>query len=609
MTVLLIMQNGYEYSQVSVLTKVFMMRYRYLFPVFLILLFFTLSCEYNLKDEYYKDTKRVDSANIQILLDPQANVYFLAGINLYNFEVLTSGLTLYQVKVYVDTTEIQVSPLEELNYFTLDCRNYTNGSHTLTVEVITNSNSGSLADLVGAEGFIYSYSWQLIVDSSPPSAVQISKIYDAGGILKIEWSRYNQPNFWKYEILKSAPNIVGTLTTTSLAYIEDPAQNFFYDSSFVGGTADYFVRVLTPMYQVSTSNILTFNDGLPDFKVEWIKDNNVKISWNRCNYDAAFSSYTIKAGNSDQLTINNINQTSVMADYGILGKKINYNLRVNSIRSNITGRVYPTVIHEIGIPFMKFDQILKNSVNNDILVANKNKLYRYNTVSGHTEDSTTVSNNNPVYIYSPADDVLLLDSPRSKIDPVTFAVTPLSWLNFSSDNLSLSSYGLADAGSGMVLYDFKNLNSKGSLSFPGDYKKYITEDNTHILEHNGFNMKCYDIENGQINMQWQGVADDFRLIPGSPELMITYFGYSVLIKNILTNETIRTLDVFAYGILDVDPVNKLVMVYAYDYPAENVMLFNYETGLHMKTIKGISAGLKIKNGVIYSKSGYTLPIL
>jgi len=586
-----------------------MMRYRYLFPGFLILLLFAASCEYNLKDEYYKVTKRVDSANIQILLDPQADVYILAGINLYNFEVLTNGLTLYQVKVYVDTAEIHVSPLEELNYFTLDCRNYTNGSHTLTVEVITNSNSGSVADLVGAEGFIHSYTWELIVDSSPPAAIQISKIYDAGGILKIEWTRYNQPNFWKYEILKSAPNSVGTITTTSLAYIEDPAQNFFYDSSFIGGTADYFVRVLTPMYQVSTSKVLNFNDGLPGFTVEWVNDNNVKISWNRCNYDAAFSSYVIKADNADQLIITNINQTSVNADFGIFGKKINYNLHVNSIRSNITGRYYPTVVNEIGIPFMKYEQFFKNSVNDNILLANKNRLYRYNTIDGIIEDSTTVSNNSPVYIYSPADDVLLLDSPRSKINPVTFAVTPLPGLNFNSNNLSLSSYGLADPGTGMVLYDFKNLNSLGNLSFPGTYKKYITEDNTHILEHNGFSLKCYNIENGQNNLLWQGVADDFRLIPGSPDMMIVYFGYSILVKKISTNETTRTINVFAYGILDVDPVNKLVMAFAHDYPAENIYLFNYETGQHVKTIRGISAGLTIKNGVIYSKSGYSLPVL
>lgn len=46
--------------------------------------------------------------------------------------------------------------------------------------------------MLGAEGFIHSGSWKLIVDKSAPTPVQITGIFNDNGIVKIEWEKYSR---------------------------------------------------------------------------------------------------------------------------------------------------------------------------------------------------------------------------------------------------------------------------------------------------------------------------------------------------------------------------------------------------------------------------------
>lgn len=575
-----------------------------LFPS-LILIVFLSGCEYQLKDEYYRDVKHADTANIQVILDPQQSTYVLAGITRYSFNALTFGYKLYNIKVFVDSTEIQ-SYEENIGIFTLDCRKYTDGLHTLSVVVTTNSATGSIADLVGAEGFIYYGEWDLIVDNSAPAPVQITGIYDAGGLLKVEWQRYPRGNFSKYEILKTVKYSSGDSRTFSLAYISNQERNFFYDSSYLGGNAAYFVRVLTPMDLVATSTIVTHAEPELKFNIQWIGDNKVKIYWDRFKYYKAFKAMSVSIDfHSQDIGVDNLDTTEISGDFGIFGKEIAYHFMVVPQRNEKTGNFYFISKNSAGFPFPKYDHFLKNQVNNAVILQKGYKIYRYSIAPAQMLDSVTISDFSPDLILSPTDDVLLQESPLTKFNPSTLDKTLLPNLRVDSDNLSLSSYAMANAGGASVLYDFKNLKVIDTLNLYNYFYKYISEDNKYIFEQSAYNLKCYRIDSHALTLIWENPIRDFKLIPGSPGKVLLWNNNILETRDVASGQLISSFATNCYSFLDIDPASKLLMFIGNSY---NLEFYNYETGLKVKSLLALEGKFAFKNGILYSGEGYYLPL-
>ena len=53
-----------------------------------------------------------------------------------------------------------------IGQFYVDYGNIKEGDHTLLLEIVTATGSGSIAEHLGAEGFLFSKSWVLFVDKS-----------------------------------------------------------------------------------------------------------------------------------------------------------------------------------------------------------------------------------------------------------------------------------------------------------------------------------------------------------------------------------------------------------------------------------------------------------
>lgn len=230
------------------------------------------SCEYQPKDDYYNNIQAKDSASIVIYLDPSDSIYILTGTTVFNYQALTKGVSLVNVSIYVDNRIIS-DGYKPNGSFELDCMRYSDGEHVLSVVVTTNSGSGSIADLLGAEGFISSNSWKFIVNNAPPTPIKITNIYNDDGLLKIEWEKYREINFAQYEIFKWDNG-----SSNSLGIIKDRNLNYIYDPTFIGGTSQYYVRVTSPGGLISNGVKKAFTDNLPGISARWIKDNQVELS-------------------------------------------------------------------------------------------------------------------------------------------------------------------------------------------------------------------------------------------------------------------------------------------------------------------------------------------
>lgn len=120
------------------------------------------SCEYQPEKEYFREVQRADSANLGITINPQQTSYVISAITSLRYSLQTGGYKLYKVTVFVDEKAIGYYTVAS-SYFKLDPKDYTAGLHQLTILITTNSATGSIADLIGMEGFIYSRSWDMTV--------------------------------------------------------------------------------------------------------------------------------------------------------------------------------------------------------------------------------------------------------------------------------------------------------------------------------------------------------------------------------------------------------------------------------------------------------------
>lgn len=133
----------------------------------LVLLF--AQCEYKPHLVYTRDIKKPDTAFIVVTLTPTDSVYTLYEPTWLYYDLRTFGLPVYSVAFFLDEDRIK-DGTDTTGSVYIPYYQYQLGDHTLTMVVTTGSNSGSLADLLQAEGFIYSESWKVIfvqADLSP----------------------------------------------------------------------------------------------------------------------------------------------------------------------------------------------------------------------------------------------------------------------------------------------------------------------------------------------------------------------------------------------------------------------------------------------------------
>lgn len=156
--------------------------------------------------------------------------------------------------------------------------------YDLTVELFRSSGSGSLADKVYAEGFIYSKSFVLIFEDESKMAPQVTRVFPENGSLRIEWERFKGFGFRKFHVFNS--------TFYKIDIIDDPDKNFLYDNSYVGYNGDYYIVTETDNNTFS-SNHIYFEEGLPGATARHTENMNIEINWGQSKFVNNIKGYRI----------------------------------------------------------------------------------------------------------------------------------------------------------------------------------------------------------------------------------------------------------------------------------------------------------------------------
>ena len=177
--------------------------------------------------------------------------------------------------------------------FSLNPAPYNNGYHELNIEVITASKTGSIAEKLGAEGYIYKLKWPVYIDKTVPEGIYNYEIVatqtDSGMILT--WPSFNYPNFISYVIYRQTTPF--DQSAVAIAEITSPLDTVFIDDTYwEGQRISYNLGIKYPG-GTFIANHMTIQSELTGLKAEWNPDGTVDVKWDRAKNLKSFGMYNV----------------------------------------------------------------------------------------------------------------------------------------------------------------------------------------------------------------------------------------------------------------------------------------------------------------------------
>lgn len=337
---------------------------------------FYISCEFEPHGENFITLEKPDSTRtIELLeLSPFQNTYIITVPTWVRYDLNTFGLTILEVEVFVGDESIFKSD-SPTGGFTFLPERWEIGIHPMSMVVTTNSNTGSIADLLHAEGHQYKLEWQLYLDGHSPGPVEITNIFNDDGILKVEWGKYERLNFQKYILYKNFSDDEPPYVSWPVAEIDDPMVTSWYDSSYVGGTGIYWVEVQASNNK-ATGAKKRFEHDYPKVDTLWQRNDSALFVWSKNQFPKALQNTHISlkekwAFDPEYIFVTeNPNDTSFLAAGLRFGVKLEYVLGFQPMKDMPVYKdghmLKSTISFAIGKPFPLYKRI-KSSDNGDIL--------------------------------------------------------------------------------------------------------------------------------------------------------------------------------------------------------------------------------------------------
>lgn len=293
----------------------------------------------------------------------------------FTFDFQSSDQSIVGVKVFVNGDSLTFE--SSSGDFVLYPSDFPDANFSeLRIEVYTESGTGSLADKLHKEGFVFEKKWVLAINQTKDYNPNFRYSITQDGFLKLEWDRYPWSNFSSYNIGADYPSFV--INPMPGHYFRDVENNFFIDSSYLGGPIEYnFTYYLegNSNYFLSDSVKLKVNIPLPVISFESTKD-SLTILWTKSKLDGIYelndSRYQF-----DYIHFSSDEDTSyTMANPGI-GPDITFNLYTTSknwVVGYLKSKVTVSKKWEIGKQSsLMYDKFILNPRMNFIYVA-----YGYN---------------------------------------------------------------------------------------------------------------------------------------------------------------------------------------------------------------------------------------
>lgn len=378
--------------------------YRFsLLKVIIVLSCLLTSCEFQPHDIPENNIEKPSEIGppIVINLNDYNDTIMIGYITNFNYEISGTTNKIVAVQIRIGETIIHeyIADNQQTFSFTFDPLNIPDGNYQLSIQIYTSTGSGSLAERLGMEGYLYNLDWPVIIDKAIPEGyynITFEKVHNPEG-LKLSWPRFDHANCVRYVIYRRY--IPFQQEPVPIAEIDDPKVSYYIDHSFwEGQEAIYFVRIITP-YGYYNGSYSQFRDELIGvLSADWHNDGTLDVNWNKAQNLETFASYYIFTSYSDTPTesyiIGNPDENHVtFRDVGF-GYGINIYLAIIpkglSVADYKNLRLYKyTHYTPAEIPYFFFSSLVND--HEFILLSLPEIIYKYYPDEKRTEDSISVS--------------------------------------------------------------------------------------------------------------------------------------------------------------------------------------------------------------------------
>lgn len=286
---------------------------------------FLFGCTYTIDEEFYQDIPEfAGSAFISLNEHDAKDTIYLYRATDFEFIVSIDQATIKEVQVMFDDHQIFSSPSPRGKFSLHSNFHLTHGVHTLRIQFISSTQTGSLANKLDAEYIEVWRTWIVNIDLTPPDRPELF-LAEENGYQKLLWTPYTKPNFLSYGI---------NIRYCGYSYdvsITDQKRTFLINEYYAGGcNIQYTVWVNN--LAGSGSNSIGQTDNF-DLTGEYrVADSTMLLTWPKADFPGAFKNYLVHENTVETLNITTASDSSIRfrPKEVIFGLPVSFNVRMYS---------------------------------------------------------------------------------------------------------------------------------------------------------------------------------------------------------------------------------------------------------------------------------------
>lgn len=375
------------------------------FLAILCILLISFSCEYSPPEIPLTEVEKPSdqAPSISIDLTPEMDTIMLSTSVNVSYKVDVGSLTIYEVKFLLDGTDMGTLFSDANGHYatTLSSSKISDGLHELKVRTYTSTNSGSIADKVQAEGYLYEFTWPVVVNKEAKDQMKFTNLQVIPTGIKLSWFKYDYADFQRYTVNKISiiPNQSKELVNTT-----NPYQNSVIDLSYVEG--DYVTYSLYTYMDGFAMDSRSYVEEIKKPRVTINADRTIGVNWSPSKYPQNVKSYYLKTsiptfGYTEDKEIADLAQTTVTFNEK-LGFGGNYGMQLRYIPKGYDG--YNTfdvkgglTQFALGDSIPAFERGFLIEGTNSLLIYKAGNFFRYNYSTHQSSSSFAITPIESVY--------------------------------------------------------------------------------------------------------------------------------------------------------------------------------------------------------------------
>ena len=293
------------------------------FRLFVLLVVF--ACDFKADEEVFTNIPQPSSAGLSLNLeDISEGTIQLKEKTTFRYTIETADKQLIVSTVRLNDQLIWTTNFASAS-FDLDPATLATGNYTLKIEFITTTESGSLADKLGAERFVVWLQKTVLVDHNVPSepgdpgAITITSVQNIDNSIWVHWKEYSSFNFESYQLERMDFDAKGNLVGGKIFPTQQMAtQTSQHDYTYVGGKSEYRIKLVADGTTYTSPPFIYEHPYQPELSYELLSGGAVKIKWRGVGtLKNNFGQYTLEiretVGYANPVTfqLNNASDTSI----------------------------------------------------------------------------------------------------------------------------------------------------------------------------------------------------------------------------------------------------------------------------------------------------------